>query len=189
MNAEETSEDGSHRTMLDLDEQCRMPGWAHGSVKHRVRDDTAPVSRMPPRAPAMPWRCAAERCARALSVPKPILCVLRIDSVAQKCREAGGAAGPRKEFRKAVVQRLRRRHFPWRRVGADGAQPGAEMPPYQSRILHGEIVQNTLGNAADLDEAVIRVDLAPDGLPVGVRFAVWMQPPRLRGVIARIQKW
>src|SRR4051812_40692553 len=80
----------------------------------------------------------------ALSVAEPFLRIRDIGSVAHKSREAGGAAGPRKEFRKAVAQRLRGHHFRGRGAGADRAQPGTEMPPYQAGMRDGEVLQEAL---------------------------------------------
>ncbi len=51
--------------------------------------------------------------------------------------------------------------------GAHGAQPGAEVPPDQSWVECGEPLEEALGDEADLDVAVISVELAADGGAVG----------------------
>ena len=47
--------------------------------------------------------------------------------------------------------------------GAHGAQPGAEVTPDQSRVEGGEALKKALGDEADLDVAVVGVELAADG--------------------------
>ena len=56
--------------------------------------------------------------------------------------------------------------------GAHGAQPGAEVAPDQSRVEGGEALEETLGDEADLDVAVVGVELSADGRAVGGRLAV-----------------
>lgn len=140
------------------------------------------------RIPPWTFKRTQRRSGYPLPAQAPAFRPFQIDALLQKYGEIRRAViTVAQEYRKTVAQCLCRHHFRRRHIGPDGAQPGTEMLPYRRRIAHRQVLQHALGDAADLDEAVIRSELAADGITVGGCFMMrvtvadaallWMQGP------------
>ena len=74
--------------------------------------------------------------------------------------------------------------------GPDGAQPGAEGVPDALREGDGQVLKQPLTDDSRLDEDVVGVQLAPDGVAVPARRAMeWLPLRRRSGFMSDIQKW
>ena len=90
--------------------------------------------------------------------------------------------GSGEKIREAVTQGAGDDELRGAMRGAHGAQPGAEVAPDQSRVEGGKALEEALGDKADLDVAVVGVELSADGRAVG------RGPPsdKLRSVLTTI---
>ena len=59
-----------------------------------------------------------------------------------------------------------------RQRGIDGAQPTAELPPDLGRAIQGQMLRQSLRDAAQLHMQVKRIHLATDGGAIVLGFAV-----------------
>ena len=84
-------------------------------------------------------------------------------------REAVACGGIQEKFRQAVTQRIGHHQLRGRNAGPDGAQPGAEGSPDPPREGDGQVLKQSLTDNRRLDEDMVGVQLAPDGVAVFAR--------------------
>ena len=81
-------------------------------------------------------------------------------------REAVAQGGIQEKFRHALAQRIGHDQLGGRDAGADGSQPGAEGVPDTLRKGDGQVLKQSLADHRRLDEDMVGVQLAPDGVAV-----------------------
>src|SRR3984885_13385054 len=87
-------------------------------------------------------------------------------------REDAACGGIQEKFRQAVAQGTGHHQLRGRDSEPDGAQPGAEGVPDGLREGDGEVLKQSLTDDSRLDEDVVGVQLAPDGVAVFGRRAM-----------------
>ena len=78
----------------------------------------------------------------------------------------------REKFRQGIPERNCSDLFRRRNTYADGSEPWAEGREYKLREWYWQILQETLGNQASLDESVIGIDFSSHCLPISLCFFV-----------------
>jgi len=106
-------------------------------------------------------------------------------------REAVACGGIQEKFRQAVTQRIGHHQLRVRDAGPDGARPGAEAGPDAPREGDGQVLKQPLTDDRRLDEDMVGVRLAPDGVAVFARrtMEVLVAAGRRSGFMSDIQKW
>ena len=99
----------------------------------------------------------------------------RIKTVADEFREDIDIGATREKIGKGIAEREGGYHFRGRQIGADGANPRTEGTPNQCGKSGREILEPTLRDDADLDMAMVGVQLAKDGLAI----FHWLEEERL----------
>ena len=76
------------------------------------------------------------------------------------------------KFGKCLAQRFCNDELRWRNAGTNGSQPGSERVPNELGSNDGEILEESLGDDAGLDECMISAHFAFDTGAVVGRFAM-----------------
>ena len=95
-------------------------------------------------------------------------------SFGDEFREDVAWSGIQEKFRQALAQGVGHDQLRGRDAGPDGAQPGAEGVPDTLREGDGQVLKQSLADDGCLDEDVVSVQLAPDGVAVFGRGAMEM---------------
>ena len=108
----------------------------------------------------------------ALSGKSEAFVAVEVDAVAEEFHESMVRGAAREKFGQGVSQRhggdLLGRRDPW----SDGAEPRSEAGPDGCRGSDRQVLEQALGDQAELDVAVIGGDLSSDGGAVAVRFTM-----------------
>src|SRR5271163_2523966 len=113
------------------------------------------------KSPSFYSRCQAE---------KPH--ILRVLASGDEFRERIGFCGTHEKFGKCLAQRFCNDELRWRNAGTNGSQPGSERVPNELGSNDGEILEESLGDDAGLDEGMISAHFAFDTGAVVGRFAM-----------------
>jgi hypothetical protein len=92
--------------------------------------------------------------------------------IGDEFRERIALAGTDEKFGKCLAQGVCNDKLRWRDAGTNGSEPGPELVPNELGRNHGEILEQSLGDDAGLDEDMISVDFAFDMASVVGRCAV-----------------
>ena len=92
--------------------------------------------------------------------------------IGDEFRERFAFGATHEKFGKCVAQGVGDDKLRWRDAGANGSEPGAERVPDELGRNDGEILEQSLGDDAGLDEDVISVDFAVDVASVVGRLAM-----------------
>src|SRR5579859_2323796 len=98
--------------------------------------------------------------------------VLHVLPLGDEFREGIAFCGTHEKFGKCLVQRFCHDKLRWRDAGTNGAQPRPEGAPDKLGCDDGEILEQSLGDNASLDEGVIGAHFAFDTVAVVGRFAM-----------------
>ena len=98
--------------------------------------------------------------------------ILSVLAICDEFRESADFGGNQEKFGKFLAQRLGNDKLGGRDAGTNGSQPGSERVPYQLGSNDREILEQTLGDHAGLDEDMVGADLALDLISVSVRLAM-----------------
>src|SRR5437879_1064464 len=96
--------------------------------------------------------------------------ILRVLPLGDEFRERIAFCGSEEKFGKCLAQRVCDDKFRWRDTGTNGSQPRAELLPDKFGSNDGEILEQSLGDDAGLDEGMIGADFAFDAAAVVGRF-------------------
>lgn len=98
--------------------------------------------------------------------------ILRVLAIGDEFRERIGFCGTHEKFGKCLAQRFCNDELRWRNAGTNGSQPGSERVPNELGSNDGEILEESLGDDAGLDEGMISAHFAFDTGAVVGRFAM-----------------
>jgi hypothetical protein len=98
--------------------------------------------------------------------------ILRVLAIGDEFRERIGFCGTHEKFGKCLAQRFCNDELRWRNAGTYGSQPGSERVPNELGSNDGEILEESLGDDAGLDEGMISAHFAFDTGAVVGRFAM-----------------
>src|ERR1700693_5845680 len=98
--------------------------------------------------------------------------ILRVLAIGDEFRERIGFCGTHEKFGKCLAQRVCNDELRWRNAGTNGSRPGSERVPNELGSNDGEILEESLGDDAGLDEGMISAHFAFDTGAVVGRFAM-----------------
>ena len=93
-------------------------------------------------------------------------------AIGDEFRERIAFRGTHEKFGKCLAQRVGDDKLGWRDAGTNGSEPGAERVPNELGRNNGEVLEQSLGDDASLDEDMISVDFAFDMAPVVGRLSM-----------------
>src|ERR1700674_485579 len=98
--------------------------------------------------------------------------VLHVLPLGDEFREGIAFCGTHEKFGKCLAERFCHDKLRWRDVGTNGAQPRPEGTPKKLGGGDGEILEQSLGDNASLDEGMVGAHFAFDTVAVVGRFAM-----------------
>src|ERR1700686_5340781 len=120
-------------------------------------------------SPDTPYLKSTSFCSRGQAENPHILGVL---ALGDEFRERIAFCGTHEKIGKCLAQRVCHDKLRWRDTGTNGSQPGPERVPDELGSNDGEILEQSLGDDAGLDEGMISADFAFDTAAVVGRFAM-----------------
>src|ERR1700693_2581425 len=98
--------------------------------------------------------------------------ILGVLALGDEFRERIAFCGTHEKIGKCLAQRVCHDKLRWRDTGTNGSQPGPERVPDELGSNDGEILEQSLGDDAGLDEGMISAYFAFDTAAVVGRFAM-----------------